>query len=151
MPVQDGGLEDPSLVTHLLVQGDLTGCDAGHDVRAGDTDQVSRVLCAENRIRCRFGLGGRGLSGAAADGGVPEELREFALDQPRGLGCQLDVAPHDFDQRIDIDVHRQRRRGDALRGFGGLAGGLAAFLGYALLARKHKPEQLAQRMENRQP
>ncbi len=78
----------------------------------------------EDRVGRRFGLGGRRLAGTAADGGVPEELRELALDQPRGLGCQLDVAPHDLDQRIDIDVHRQRRRGDALRGFGGLAGGL---------------------------
>src|SRR5437773_1745754 len=90
VPGQDGGLEDTSLIAQLLVQWDVAGFDAGHDVGAGDTDQVSRVLGAQNRVCRRFGFGGRRLSVAAADRRVLEELRELALDQAGCLGCQLD-------------------------------------------------------------
>ena len=34
MPGLDGGLEHPPLVTHLLVQWNVAGLDAGHDVGA---------------------------------------------------------------------------------------------------------------------
>ena len=54
VPCQDGGLEDTSLVAHLLVQWDVTCFDACHDVRAGDADQISRFLGGEYRVRCRF-------------------------------------------------------------------------------------------------
>ena len=55
-----------------------------------------------------------------------EELRELALDQPRRLGRELDVASHDFDEGVDVDVHRQGRWGAVRCGVGGLAGGLHA-------------------------
>ena len=46
VPGQDGRLEDPSLVAGLLVQRDVPGFDAGHDVGSGDADEVGRVLGA---------------------------------------------------------------------------------------------------------
>lgn len=67
MPCQDGALENPSPVAHLPVQGDVAGFDPGHDVGAGDADQVCRSLSGENRVHCRFGLGGRRPSGVVGD------------------------------------------------------------------------------------
>src|SRR5439155_26782728 len=95
VPRLDGRFQDASLVADLLVQRDVAGLDAGHDVGTGDADQVGGFLGAQDRVGCCIGLRRSGLS-AAADGRVLEQASEVALDEPGGLWRQLDVTAHDL-------------------------------------------------------
>lgn len=123
VPGLHGRLQDASLVAHLLMQRDVAGFDAGHDVRTGNADQVSGLLGAQDRVgRCLVFVGG-GLR-TATHGGAVEQLGEVAPDQPRDLGRQLDVAADDLDEGVDLDADRQRRDGRVLAGLDGFAGRL---------------------------
>lgn len=110
LPSEHGRLQDASLIADLLVQGDVTGFDARHDVRTGYADQVGRFLGAEHGVGIcdRHGLvGGAGRPEAR----VLEQANEVAFDDLGKARRQVHMPAYHVDERIDLYVHVQWARG----------------------------------------
>ena len=122
MPSLDGGLENTPLIAHLLMQRDVAGFDPRHDAGPRHADQIGRLLRAEHGVRVPRRCCAA-VSAGAADRWTAQQSGEFALDQSCGPRRELDMPPHDLDERVDLDAHRQGGRRRGLACFGGSAGG----------------------------